>query len=94
MIAEDFFDEFYKPQVNHLDSNAGFNGCLFETYGNELEYIFELSKTTKKVWTIIEGDNGELFYSAGFHVVNRLGFLVTERQWETGQEEVLLDCDF
>lgn len=28
------------------------------------------------VWTVIEGDNGKWYISAGFHVVNRTGYYV------------------
>ena len=34
---EDTFIERFRPIINHIDSNAGFDfgygGCLFETYG-------------------------------------------------------------
>lgn len=91
-ISENDFLEIYKPQKNHLDNNASFGGCMYETYSPEIDYVFELSKTTKKVWTIIEGDHDTISYSAGFHYVNRLGFLVTEKEWETGTEEVMTDA--
>lgn len=93
-INEDEFGELFKPQQNHLDNNASFNGWMYETYGEEVDYVFNLAKTTKRVWTIIEGDDDTLFYVAGFHYVNRLGFIVTEVEWETGTEEVQLDTDF
>lgn len=92
-ISEDDFIEKYKPVQNHIDNNAAFNGWMYETYGNELDYIFELSKNSKRVWTIIgdDDDDDTLFYAAGFHLVNRLGFIVTENEYETGLEEVELD---
>jgi len=93
-ITEDNFDEVFKPQTNHLDDNAGFNGCMYETYGEEVDYVFNLAKTTKKVWTIIEGDDDTMFYVAGFHYVNRIGFLVCEVEYEDGQEDIQLDTDF
>ncbi len=93
-VTEDNFDEIYKPQVNHLDNNAGFNGCLYETYGEELDFVFKLSQETKRVWTVIEGDDETMFYVAGFHYVNRLGFLVCENEWETGLEQIQLDTNF
>jgi hypothetical protein len=54
-------DEFYKKftlQANYIDTNAGFNGCMFETFGEELEYVFEMNKLNRVV-TIIEGDLDE-----------------------------------
>ena len=104
-ITEDNFDEVLKPQTNHFErakqpSNiadedlSGFNGCMYETCGEELDYVFNLSKTTKRVWTIIEGDDDTMFYVAGFHYVNRMGFLVCEVEYEDGQEDIQLDTDF
>ena len=42
LTEEEFLNEFTR-QENHFDNNAGFSGCLFETFGEELEYVFELS---------------------------------------------------
>ena len=92
-ITEDNFDEVFKPQQNHLDDNASFNGWMYETYGEELDYVFNLAKTTKKVWTIIEGDNDTMYYVTGFHYVNRLGFIVCEIEY-TEEMEIKLDTDF
>ena len=92
-VTEDNFDEVFKPQQNHLDDNASFNGWMYETYGEELDYVFNLAKTTKKVWTIIEGDDDTMFYVAGFHYVNRLGFIVCEVEYAE-ETEIQLDTDF
>jgi len=92
-ITEENFDEVFKPQTNHLDDNASFNGCMYETYDEELDYVFNLAKTTKKVWTIIEGDNDTMYYVTGFHYVNRIGFLVCEVEY-TEELEIKLDTDF
>jgi hypothetical protein len=80
MDREDWFIETFNPQQNHLDDNASFNGWMYETYGEEIEY--DLAKKSNRVWTIIEGDDGTLFYASGFHYVNRLGFIVTEKEYD------------
>lgn len=83
-ITEDCFDEQYKPLVNHLVKNAAFNGCMYETYGKELEYVRSVAhnpKTAKRVWTILEADS-KIFFSAGYHFVNRLGYLITKLPFE------------
>lgn len=56
-ISEDEFYEKYKPIKNHIDDNASWDGCLYETFGDEVQYCFELSKKENRVWTIIECDN-------------------------------------
>jgi hypothetical protein len=94
-ISEDYFWEHYNPQTNHLDNNAGFDGCMFETYGNELEFVLAIANSdeAKRVWTILEAD-GKLFYSAGYHIVNRLGYIITARPYEHETDYVELDNDF
>ena len=38
------YDDFlgkYHPIKNHLDKNAGYDGCMFETFGKELEFVLK-----------------------------------------------------
>lgn len=93
-VTEENFDEVFKPQQNHLDNNASFNGCMYETYGEEVNYVLNLAKTTRKVWTIIDNNDGTMFYLPGFHYVNRIGFLICEVEYQQEQEAIELDCDF
>jgi len=88
-ITEDQFYEKFNPVKNHLDDNASFDGCMFETYDEEVDFVFELAKKEKRVWTIIEGENDSMFYVTGFHYVNRIGFLVTEEEY-TEETEVII----
>ncbi len=53
-LTEDEFYKEFKPQRNHLYDNASFDGCMFETYGIELDYVFGMSKSNRVV-TILEG---------------------------------------
>ncbi|MFA5366650.1 MAG: hypothetical protein WC333_02100 [Dehalococcoidia bacterium] len=95
-LTEEQFDEQYHPVKNHLDNNASFDGCMFETYGAELQHIVGCLKGTKRqVWTIIESDrNDNIYYLSGLHIVNRLGFLVTlERVPEDTEVEVFIDIE-
>jgi hypothetical protein len=95
-LTEEQFDEQYHPVKNHLRPDAPFDGCMFETYGIELEHVVRCLKSTKKqVWTIIESDvNDNMYYVSGLHIVNRLGFLVTpERIPEDTEVEVFIDVE-
>lgn len=79
-ITEEAFVERFRPVPNHLDRNASFDfgdgGCLFETFGTELEYV--KTQPTDHVWTILDVD-GELMIASGYHFVNRLGYILTAR---------------
>lgn len=81
LISEEQFDEQFNLVQNHIVDDAAFGGCMFETYDEELIYIREMRanpETKGKVWTIITGEDDSLFYSSGYHIVNRLGYLITE----------------
>ena len=50
-------------------------GCLFETYGDELDFV--LSQDPQTVWTFVDGDDGDQYVMSGFHIVNRIGYLLS-----------------
>jgi hypothetical protein len=89
------WDEFvstYKPIQNHLDSNASGDGCWFETYGAEHDFVRSIAeKEPNRVWTILDhndDDDGDpedgdyeplpLPIVSGYHWVNRLNYIITE----------------
>jgi hypothetical protein len=78
-LTVDQWDEQYRLIENKFDSNASWNGAMFETYGKELEFI--QSQPDENVWTYIDGACSPLVV-AGFHLVNRIGYFVTEKQWD------------
>lgn len=83
----DAWAEKYKPEENHIVTS---NELMFETYGEELEYIKSLDP--KYVWTSVQGDMSDLIV-AGFAYVNRLCYYVTEIPWEDEDEYVLLSVE-
>jgi hypothetical protein len=73
--------EAYKPIYNHIDKNASFqdesgNGLMFETYGDEVEFV--KSQSPDKIWMYGDGDDGGSYIWNGWHIVNRIGYFVTE----------------
>lgn len=79
-ITEDEFDSQYPLITNHLNPHAswafnGDRGCLFETYGEELDFVRQHDPRT--VWTLIDGEDGDLYVISGCHFVNRIGYLVS-----------------
>ena len=86
VIDEDTFIEWFGTKPNHLDLTAGFDwgqgGCLFSAAGKEFKHV--LAHRPHNVWTVLEGDEGQLFIESSLHIVNRLGYLVTARPFENG----------
>jgi len=79
----------YQPVKNLIDTNASYDGMMFETFGEELAHVKE--QDVHNVWTLIEEDD-KRFLLNGWHFVNRLGYFVTKKPWRVGDElEVLED---
>ena len=74
-------EEFYaiKFVQNHIDTNASWDGTMFETYGEEVEYVKTLVDSNR-VWTFIDVDHGSAVI-AGFAFVNRIGYFISEEPW-------------
>ena len=113
-ITEEVFHELHNPEYNQIllkelqaqedtgstlpEDMCSFGGCMYETYGEELDYVRSMIDQ-KRVVTIIEGedelgDDGEyhsvIFYESGYHIVNRLGYLVLDKPY-TEEFSVKLD---
>jgi hypothetical protein len=73
------FDEWcdvYKPIQNHIDTNASFDGAMFETYGYEVNFVKE--QDGSHIWTYGDGDDGGSYVWNGWSFVNRIGYFITE----------------
>lgn len=91
ICEEDAFIERFRPIVNPIDPNAsfdfGYGGCMFETFGEEFEYV--RAQNPACVWTLIDED-GALFVGSGLRFVNRLGYFISQTPIQT--DEVLSFC--
>jgi hypothetical protein len=79
-LSEDAFDQTYPLVPNHLDPSAGWaigegTGCLFKIFGKELDFVREQDPNT--IWTLLDGDDGDLYLASGYHLVNRIGYLIS-----------------
>jgi len=78
-ITEDEWFNKFKPIPNHIDENASFsdgdNGYMFETYGEELEFV--KSQEPNRIWTYCDGDDRGTYIFEGMRIVNRIGYFVT-----------------
>jgi hypothetical protein len=79
-ITEAEFDKQYPLVTNHINPNASWAfgdgpGCLFETYGEELNFVRSQDPCT--IWTLVDGDDGNQYVVSGYHFVNRIGYLIS-----------------
>jgi hypothetical protein len=75
MTEDEWFDT-YKPIKNHIDVTSSFDGHMFETYGDELEFV--KAQDENRIWMYGDGDDGGSYIWNGWHIVNRIGYFITE----------------
>jgi hypothetical protein len=79
-MTEEEFDAAYTLRPNDLNPDASWAigdgpGCLFEISPEELKFVRRQNPRT--VWTLLDGEDGNLHLISGYHFVNRIGYLVT-----------------
>ena len=75
----------YKPVQNHLNKTAPIGNWMYETYDAEYEFVRRVPN--KHVWTVLDGPGSSCYVVAGWHYVNRLGYIVTELPWTSDDIE-------
>lgn len=72
------WEKAFKPIQNHISDDRGWDGLLFETFGDDIQFV--IAQPQNKVWTWVDSDDGTYLIN-GYHLVNRIGYLVTENPW-------------
>jgi hypothetical protein len=73
------FDEWcatYKPIPNNIVEDSSFDGTMFETYGDEVAFVKKADPAY--IWMYGDGDDGGTYLWNGWHIVNRIGYFITE----------------
>ncbi len=76
MITLDQWHKEYNPMHNHIDPEASWDGTMFETYGDEVKFIYDFDPC--HVWTYVDGDDGGTYLISGRAYANRIGYFITE----------------
>lgn len=82
-ITFEDFEKIYKPIKNHIIQDTPYNGYMFETYGDELDYVRSYKFVDKQIWTLISCSDEESWIIPGYHFVDRNGYFITEIPWES-----------
>ena len=69
-------DEQFKFIPNNYDEYSSFDGLMFETYGDEVDFV--KSQSPANIWMYGSGDDGGTYVWNGWGFVNRLGYFITE----------------
>jgi hypothetical protein len=87
------WEQKFKPLTNHLDNNASWqdeegNGIMFETYGDEREFV-DKYKESRQVWSYRDDEYEGLILVSGMSH-NPIGYFVTEIPWTVEDSTTLI----
>lgn len=86
-IPEDEFDAKFKP----VESPGQQSGSHIWERKEVLAALAAGTYTEQQVWTVVDDGDGGMGQAAGWHIVNRLGYGITEVPWVDGTEYVEYD---
>ena len=69
--------EWLLQYLNDCDRNGDVSAFVRSVYETD----------PRKVWSLVEGDDGNLYISSGYHIVNRLNYFITHNPCELEYEE-------
>jgi hypothetical protein len=93
-ISDNEWTAKYRPIKNPVDPDASCDGDMFETYGEDLAYVLNVAKLNPlHVWTYQDDDNGIPCIVSGYHLVNRIGYFITELPCEEN-DDIYVDIGF
>ena len=75
-LHEDAFEAYFEPYRHPNATGDVWNDLGLSAYGKDWETLKEVSPDY--VWTVIESE-GDRWITPGFHVVNRLCYLITKK---------------
>jgi hypothetical protein len=91
-MTYDYWHETYKPIKNTVSKYPDDSLIHFETYGEEVEFVkAQYAINPKTIWTEVDGDEGT-YIVAGWHLVNRIHYYITENAWDDEWTEVPTWC--
>jgi hypothetical protein len=86
------WEETFKPIKNTVSKYPDDSLIHFETYGDEVEAVKQAYEINPKtIWTEVDGDSGT-YIVAGWHIVNRINYYITENPWEDEYTEIPTWC--
>lgn len=61
---------------------------MFETFGEDFKTVLRFAEhSPKKVWTMVDGDDGSSYIVSGLRMVNRICYIITNEDREEDYEQ-------
>lgn len=92
----DLFDKYTADEtLTAVEYDCGETGHgLFETYGADVEIVRKVAETDpRRVWTLMDGDDGSTIWVNGFWRVNRILYAITNEHGEENEQFTCFDND-
>ena len=95
LLTIEEWEHHFKPVNNHIDLESSFDGIMFETYGEEYDYVAAIGqKEPNRMWTLVDAEDGSTLIINRWAFVNRIGYFITEKPYDdTLDIQVQLDKD-
>ena len=95
LLTIEEWEHHFKPVNNHIDLESSFDGIMFETYGEEYDYVAAIGqKEPNRIWTLVDAEDGSTLIINRWAFVNRIGYFITEKPYDdTLDIQVQLDKD-
>jgi len=89
-LTEDAFDKRFKPLEN-VEQGQGI--YQFDAYDEKDRGFLQFMANSypSHIWTRIDGDDGCVYAINGWHIVNRIDYLITEVPWQKHCNYEILD---
>lgn len=90
----DLFDKYTADEtLVAVEYECGDEGLgLFETYGQDLDTVRKVAEMDpRRVWTLMDADDGSTIWVNGFWRVNRILYAVTNEQGEEHEQFTCLN---
>lgn len=88
----DSFVEEFEPMPNQFNKDASFCGYMFETYGEESEFIkLESQKNPKNIWTALDDDERGVVIINGYYVLDSIGYFISKKEFPDGVTYQIVD---
>ena len=80
LLTEDEFDTQFKP-VENIEQGQGI--YQFNAYDAKDKAFLQYMAINypAHIWTRIDGDDGSIYNINGWHIVNRIDYIITEVPW-------------
>jgi len=69
------FEQFIKDYNPHIKNDD------IKQYDTHSDWDLIKNTSENNVWTVADGDNGDLYITPGRRYVNRLFYIITEKPW-------------